>query len=99
MCRTQVQREDSKMSKMKVQEIARHRNGVSGNGFDVVKFSTRADGNMIAIVFEGAGDCAVFNLDKLTEGKIAFGENSWRGDNYEYDLRVAINKWIGETRP
>ena len=81
------------MTKMKVQEIARHRNGISGNGFDVVKFSTRADGNMIAIVFESAGDCAVFNLDKLAEGKIAFGENSWRGDNYESALRRSIDNW------
>lgn len=32
----------------------------------------------------------VLDVAKLAEGDIAFGSNSWRGDDYEPDLRRAI---------
>ena len=34
--------------------------------------------------------CAVLDVAKLAAGDIAFGSNSWRGDNYEANLRKAI---------
>lgn len=45
---------------------------------------------MLGIVFEQKYHVAVFNLDKLALGNIAFGENSFRGDQYEPYLRKAI---------
>jgi len=81
-----------------IEEVAHHRNGVGGAPFSVVKFACPEAGNMIGIVFDLAegkewdGRCAVLNRDMLAEGNIAFGENSWRGDHYESDLRVAIEK-------
>jgi hypothetical protein len=81
--------------------IAYHRNGVAGVGFHVVTFVDNThDGtrtNMVGIVFDGSGRCAVFDRDLLGQGEIAFGENSWRGDVYERELRGFIHAW--ENRP
>lgn len=77
-------------------EIAYHRNGVGGNGFHVMKFKEQngkqAD-NMIAVVFEEHGSCAVFNFEALALGNIAFGSNSFRGDVYEPKLHEAIKEF------
>jgi hypothetical protein len=45
----------------------------------------------VGIVFDGLHHCAVLDVAKLAGGDIAFGSNSWRGDQYEPDLRHAIN--------
>jgi hypothetical protein len=34
--------------------------------------------------------CAVLDVAKLAAGDVAFGSNSWRGDEYESALRNAI---------
>lgn len=73
----------------KIINVAHHRNGVSGNPFYVVTFR---DGRqkMLGIVFEEQqGTVAVFDSELLSQGVIAFGENSWRGDDYETFLRAA----------
>jgi hypothetical protein len=77
---------------MRVQEIARHRNGISGAPFNVVKFM---DGNdaMLGIVFDEPQHIAVFNLGLLCKGDIAFGSNSFRAEYYEKPLRAAIEQW------
>lgn len=77
--------------------VARHRNGVSGNPFHVVIFR---DGRqkMIGIVFEEPGNVAVFDSNLLAAGVIAFGENSWRGDDYEAFLRAAAKQYDGKIR-
>jgi hypothetical protein len=77
--------------KIIINSIARHRNGISGAPFHVVLFSDPDEGRMLGIVFDLAHHVAVFNLDKLALGNIAFGVNSWRGDRYEPSLRHAIN--------
>lgn len=84
-----------------LQDIAYHRNGVSGAGFYVVTFSDDEHGPMVGVVF----DCdpfdegpppplnrrtAVFQRDLLGAGVITFGVNSFRGDNYDEWLRHAI---------
>ena len=88
---------------MNIQEIAYHRNGVSGEPFYVVSFSDPdavgempgADGEMVAVVFDIDADepswrTAVLDRELLGAGVIAFAENSWRGDHYDRDLRQAI---------
>jgi len=47
---------------------------------------------MIATVFDEVGSVAVLQVDKLSDPGVgvAFGENSWRGDRYEAELREAI---------
>jgi len=88
------------VGKIKVTDIAYHRNGVSGNGFHVVTFINK-DGNknmhMVAILFENRFDIAVLNTDLLSAGVISSGENAWRGDNFEPELRSEIKKWEDET--
>jgi hypothetical protein len=72
--------------------IARHRNGVAGAPFDVALFTDSGDrrSRKVAILFEPHGFCAVLDVAKLGQGDIAFGSNSWRGDDYEPALRNAI---------
>ena len=80
--------------RINVVETAYHRNGISGEGFYVVRFKWR-DGrnyrNMVATIFEGRGRLAVLDTDETAKGNIAFAKgNSWRGDYFEPDLRAAI---------
>lgn len=76
----------------RIVDVAHHRNGVSGEPFYVVRFKDGRQ-NMIGIVFEATGSVAVFDTDLLKQDVIAFGQNSWRGDDYEGDLRKAIEEW------
>lgn len=60
-----------------------------GCGSTKSKISTQ---KMLGIVFDGPGRVAILDIDKLTDPAIgvAFGENSWRGDRFEAELRAAI---------
>lgn len=71
------------ITKFKCHEVIT--NSFQGNSED--------DSNMMAMVFEAPGHVAVFNMDKLKEGVIAFFENSYRGDMFESQLRKAIKEW------
>ena len=78
--------------RIRVIDCARHRNGICGAPFHVVLFKDHGpDGSRkVGIVFDQKSHCAVLDVDKLAAGDIAFGSNSWRGDNYEPALRNAI---------
>ena len=79
--------------KLKILHAAYHRNGVAGAGFDVVLFKVnREQGREVALLFDAADHCAVFDVALLASGTIAFGSNSWRGDDFEPYLREAINQ-------
>ena len=78
--------------KLKIINFATHRNGITGAPFHVLVFRDPNEGRMLGIVFEQQYHVAVFNLDKLAQGDIAFGSNSWRGDQYEPYLRKAVAK-------
>ena len=80
-----------------VTEIAYHRNGMSGIGFHAIRFvgcpsETSGLARFLAIVTEDEGGCFVICEDLLAEHGVRFGFNSWRGDNYEEELREAIAK-------
>lgn len=75
-----------------IEQVQTHRNGIGGAPFHVLVFRDPDEGRMLGIVFEQKYHVAVFNLDKLALGNIAFGVNSWRGDKYEPHLRQAIAK-------
>jgi hypothetical protein len=77
--------------KLKILGTARHRNGVAGAPFNVVLFKVpREPGDKVGIVFDEPAHCAVLDVAKLAAGDIAFGSNSWRGDQYEPELRRAL---------
>jgi hypothetical protein len=76
--------------KLHIENIQRHRNGICGAPFHVLIFGDPNEGRMVGIVFDQQYHVAVFNLDKLAAGNMAFGVNSWRGDRYEPHLRSAI---------
>ena len=77
---------------MKIVDFDRHRNGSSGNPFQVVRFEDEGR-EMLAVVFEEEGSVAVLRLDGelgLDSRCIGFTHNSWRGDHYEAALRQAL---------
>ncbi len=84
------------MKPIKVTELSYHRNGICGEGFYAVLFDWDDEGTrrkMVASVFDGKGRCAVYDVAQLADGNIAFAQgNSWRGDNFEPELRKAIKK-------
>ena len=83
--------------KLLIDHIAYHRNGICGAPFYPVIFRDPDEGRMLGVVFDADHHVAVFNLDKLALGNVAFGVNSWRGDRYEPHLRRAIATWQQEA--
>ena len=78
--------------KLKILQNEYHRNGVSGTGFNVMIFKTKGDREtankvMMGVIFPDKGSVAVFDLNKLAQQNIKFGDNSWRGDYFEAGLR------------
>jgi hypothetical protein len=78
--------------KLKIIDIASHRNGICGAPFHAVIFEDCGPegSRKVGIVFGEPHHCAVLDIVKLAAGDIAFGSNSWRGDHYEASLRQAI---------
>lgn len=76
-------------------DIAYHRNGICGAPFHIVFFNEE-ESRKVGIIFDAPYHCAVFDMDKLKSDDIAFGSNSWRGDQYEFALRAAIDKFYSE---
>ena len=81
----------------KVTQIAYHRNGICGEGFYAILFESK-HGPMVATVFEERGQVAVMLTAPLANQKegVTFGENSWRGDHFEDELRAAIKAYEAE---
>jgi hypothetical protein len=85
----------------KLEQIAYHRNGITGCGFFVVTFTDRTDRPhqpMIAVVFntDYADDgclTAVLNREKTSAGAIASFGNAYRGDYYDGWLREQIKTY------
>ena len=82
---------------LKIKDISYHRNGICGKGFYAILFDWEEDKgksrSMVASVFDGEGQCAVYDLAELLKGNITFAcGNSWRGDHFEGALREAIEK-------
>jgi len=78
--------------KLHIEQVQAHRNGICGAPFHVLIFRDPNEGRMLGIVFDEKFHVAVFNLDKLAQGDIAFGSNSFRADKYEPYLREAVAK-------
>jgi hypothetical protein len=86
--------------KLKVLTTAHHRNGIDGAPFNVVLFKVSGEpGTKVGIVFDDRGHCAVLDVTLLAAADIAFGSNSWRGDQYEPSLREAIRVSSATTNP
>ena len=71
---------------VKVLSMSHHRNGIGGDPFDVAIFEDD-DGTVKVAVDFGGSAFAVLQVDKLSAGDIAFGSNSWRGDQYAGRVR------------
>jgi hypothetical protein len=82
---------------LRLKDVSHHRNGCSGNPFYVVRFRDNRQ-EFVAVVFEDERSVAVLDLELLSQGVIAFGENSWRGDDYEPFLRRCIAAYDEKLR-
>ena len=79
---------------IRIEKIAHHRNGVSGEPFYVVLFVAKDGRRMLGIVFHTNKYCSILDLELAAdEGEIGFMHNSWRGDYFEPELRKAIAEW------
>ena len=73
---------------MEIVSIDYHRNGVGGVGFIVaiVKPQTKDWPEMVQVIRTPQDDkgvsCFVLDWEKVKEGDIRFGYNSWRGDQF-----------------
>ena len=82
----------------RVYKVAFHRNGICGAPFHVVLFESgghlKKDRiRMVGMVFDDPGYCAVLDVTLMEVGTIEFMENSWRGDDFEPELRAAIAEY------
>jgi hypothetical protein len=71
-----------------------------GVGFHVVLFRDGKN-SMLGIKFDNVeGDkteyTAILNVSKLTDGDIAFGSNSYRGDEFDEDMAAWSNMYEAE---
>ena len=83
----------TEISVAEVVQVAYHQNdGGGGVGFLVVLFTTQEQPGdpKMAVVFDHPGAIAVFDLDLLDQGVIAFGECSFKSANFETALRGVI---------
>lgn len=73
-----------------------HRNGCSGNGFQAILFDWDERGKiqrMLGVLFDEPGSCAVMRTEPLSKDDgVTFGENSYRGDNFEPALRKLVSR-------
>ena len=78
--------------KISVLNIDYHRNGIAGAPFHAIIFRDTGENSSvkIGIVFEQPWHTAVLDIAKLADCDVEFGSNSWRGDQYEPQLRKAI---------
>ena len=78
--------------KIKASEIEWHRNGISGEGFYAVRFTSRVCDeslNFLATVFDPRGFVSVICLDYIADHGVGVG-NKWRGDEFAPAIRKAI---------
>ena len=71
--------------------IQSHRNGISGNSFYSVFFSSIEDGknhDLIAVITSGSGNCFVVSKNDPNA--------CWRGDVFEPALKEAVSKWVSK---
>lgn len=80
--------------KIIILDKAYHRNGIFGAPFWLVRFreegETGEHAALVAVLFREQFHCAVFNPRLAADGIIAFGVNSYRGDEYERVLRPIV---------
>lgn len=80
--------------KITILEKSYHRNGIFGAPFWLVRFigegETGGRDELVAVLFREHHHCAVFNPRLAADGIIAFGANSYRGDEYEHMLRPIV---------
>jgi len=84
------------MMKLKILKASFHRNGVAGIGFYAIIFKDIEEKRiMIASLFDESGYCAVYDIDELQKHNIEFANgNSWRGDDYESELKPLLKKFL-----
>lgn len=81
--------------KLTILDASYHRNGIAGEGFYAIIFGDEEEGRMVASLFDAPGYCAVYKIEELEKGNIAFAcGNSWRGDRYEGELRPLLKTFL-----
>lgn len=90
---------------LKILSAAHHRNGVGGVPFWAVIVEAPDDFgdprkfacSVFTVSHRDGIFCSVFCIDKLAEGNVQFGENSWRGDQFYAAIREQLPEFLGRT--
>jgi hypothetical protein len=81
-------------------DISHHRNGCTGVSFYVILFRDGLKDQRMAIKFDDQGDgniyTAVLDTEKLADGDIDFGSNSFRGDVFDKQITEWCEKYEAE---
>jgi hypothetical protein len=72
------------LGKIKVHKVEYHRNGITGEAFHTVAFTSEA-GDLVAVVFEARLHTAIIDPH--------FPSLTYRGDDFDPHMREAIKKW------
>lgn len=72
------------LGKLKVHKVEYHRNGIMGESFHTVAFTSEA-GDLVAVVFEARLHTAIIDPH--------FPSLKFRGDDFDPHMRDAIKKW------
>jgi hypothetical protein len=85
--------------KIEILQSAYHRNGVSAEGFWIIRFSWD-DRIMLANIFDDSGQISIVDANLAASGEIGFGRNSWRGDNFANALPTVadLSRISGEVQ-
>jgi len=74
------------VGRIKIHAIHYHRNGITGESFHTVRFTSPA-GELVAVVFEARMHTAI--IDPM------FPSERFRGDDFDKHMREAIKQWEG----
>jgi hypothetical protein len=79
---------------------ARHRNGVCGEPFFVSIFRSKDGKRMLSVRFDNEKGIftAAFDLDLLNQNNCKFFENSYRGDYFDEDMKLAEKRYYAKQR-
>jgi hypothetical protein len=72
------------LGKIKVHKVEYHCNGITGESFHTVAFTSEA-GDLVAVVFEARLHTAIIDPH--------FPSLKFRGDDFDPHMREAIKKW------
>jgi|SaaInlStandDraft_2_1057019.scaffolds.fasta_scaffold43755_2 hypothetical protein len=81
---------------MQIKDLDYHRNGVSGQPFNVGIIKDEDGSDKLVIQFQDKICTAVLDMELLKKDNISFMQNSWRGDSYADEFNKLAKQFFEE---